>query len=121
LNRRAAIGVILAVCIALSACAGGTASRPWAQYSYRPPAGVSQADAEDCSRQADSSAKRPVEGPAPATIWMCNEAGGQRGGVAIGVTGCAQWDASNLESVRQDAYERAMKECLRGRGYDIPD
>jgi hypothetical protein len=82
---------------------------------------VSEADAAECARRADSDARRAEYNPAPATVWVCDEAVGHSGRVSIGVTGCAEWGVSNLESVRQDAYERAMKDCLRRRGYALPE
>ena len=75
------------------------------KWPYEVPAGVAEADAAECGRQAEDAAFAAVSkmGPAPAIFF----------GV-LGATAQLAWAKRRMNLT----YEKAMKTCLRERGYE---
>jgi hypothetical protein len=81
------------------------------KYPYEPPEYVSESDEDECSWTANSEAQSALSELGDGELKTASFFG------VIGMTvGMARWNI-----IMDNAYEEAMKSCLRSKGYEIPD
>ncbi len=103
------IGVLA---LLLTACAG-TPKEPnqyghQFDYSYKPPAEVSAADAEECGRRANDAAMKEA-----STV-------SDRAAIIFGPVG-AMVQLSRVKHKLNSTYEEVMKSCLGEKGYELKE
>jgi hypothetical protein len=101
-----------ALALLLAACAS-TPKAPnkyghYHDYPYPTPAEVSEADADECGKRANAEA------------FAATSEISDRAGVLFGAIGAAV-QLTRVKHKLNSTYEKAMKTCLREKGYEVAD